>query len=80
MSAGAARSAPRAVARPGIRVRFAAVLVLIALGALALFAVFAPPTTVPLSPAPQHGAPVQKTGPTTPGGEPEEERGGEGGD
>ncbi len=79
MSAGATTSAPRAVARPGARTRFAAVLVVIALAALALYAVFAPPTTVPLGPSPQHAAPV-KTVPATPGGEPEEERGGEGGD
>ncbi len=70
---------PRPVARPGARTRVAAVLVTIALGALALYAVFAPPTTVPLGPGAQRAAPV-KTGPATPGGEPDEGRGGEGGD
>lgn len=55
MSAAATPLARRA----GPRTRVAAVLVLIGLAALAAYALFSGPTTVPLPAAPQHAAPAQ---------------------
>ncbi len=64
--------------QPTLRTKIAAVAVVIALGALAAFAVFSPPTTVKVGGSPAKSAPAAQPAPAT-GGEPEGE-GGEGGD
>lgn len=64
-------SAAAAPPREGRRARVAAALVLIGLAALAAYAVFSGPTTVPLPARPQ--AAPQRTAPAEPG-----ERGAEG--
>lgn len=77
MSAVPATQDYREVSRPGPRTKLVAILVILALAGLALYAVYAPPTRVAL-PGGGHAQPV-RTVPAVPQGEPEGE-GGEGGD
>ncbi len=72
MSAATAQATPL-VRRAGRRTRIAAALVLIGLAALAYYAMFSGPTTVPLPAAPQGGAHT-RTAPAQ-GQEPAEGRG-----
>ena len=72
MSSAAAQGY-REVARPGTRTKLLAVLVTLALAALALYAVYAPPTTVQVSTAPTQAAP--RTAPAAPAGEQERDSG-----
>lgn len=74
-AAGTAKQAPVLVGGPSLRARVAAVAVLIALGALAYYAMFSGPTKVPVS-APATG--TNHAAKQAPQGEPGE--GGERGD
>ncbi len=78
MSAASVTKSYREVARPSTRTKAIAILVTLALAALALYAVYAPPAKVHVSgAAPTKVAP--QPAPATPAGEPERE-GGERGD
>ena len=77
MSATSAASSHREFGRPSARTKVIAVLVVIALAGLAAYAVFAPPTRVPINQARSRHAGAQRA--RSPPAEPEE-HGGERGD
>lgn len=77
MSATSAASSHREFGRPSARTKVIAVLVVIALAGLAAYAVFAPPTRVPINQGAR--ATPARSAPAPPPAEPEE-HGGERGD